>query len=213
MVKLYIADCDCLTDDKLFEKYYALADGSRKNKVDALTGEARRASLGAYALLGIALSKDGLSMGEWTFSEGGKPHFKDERLPSFSLSHSLRYALCALSDCKVGCDIQFMRPFDERILKRVLCPSELAAFRLISGEEAREYFYRAWTVKESYVKFTGEGLSRRFCDLEYRQGENGEIWLCGQRQNVSVSCLSFGQYKIACTFSGNPPYGLEQIIL
>lgn len=197
MVKLYIADCDSLKDDNKFRKYYAMADDRRRHKVDALSEDAARACLGAYALLGLALEKNGLSMGEWTYSAEGKPRFADENMPNFSLSHSERYALCALSDDEVGCDIQYMRPFDSRIAKKVMSCSELSEYGKLNGDSATEYFYRIWTVKESYVKFTGEGLASVFSDID-APSEGNPLLVCGRRQNVNIGSFSFGEYKVAC---------------
>ena len=211
MVKLYIADCDRLKDGALFDAYYARADEARRRKVDALSDGAARLSLGAYSLLAAAMAKNGFAMGEWTLSKDGKPRFSDGALPFFSISHSGKYALCALSDGEAGCDIQLMRPFDGRILKRVLTCSELAAMRALEGREATEYFYRAWTVKESYVKLTGEGLGRRLSDIG--TDGDGRILLCGEDTGVSAVNICLGDYAAACAFTGEPPAGIEREIL
>ncbi len=195
MLKLYIADCDELADGQKFNKYYSLADGVRRGKVDALCGAARRASLGAYALLGLALAEWGYGMGEWRTEACGKPRFADPELPFFSLSHSGRYALCALSDGEVGCDIQKMRPFDERVAGRIMTAGELALFRTLGGRQAEEYFYRLWTVKESYVKYTGEGLSR----LSSAQADaEGHMVVCGRMTGATASSFFLGEYAVAC---------------
>lgn len=195
MLKLYIADCDALADGQKFTKYYALADGVRRGKVDALGGAAARASLGAYALLGLALAEWGYAMGEWRTDACGKPRFADPDLPSFSLSHSGRYALCALSDGEVGCDIQVMRPFDGRVAERIMTEAELALFRTLSGRRAEEYFYRIWTERESYVKYTGEGLSRL---SSLQTDAEGYIVVGGRRTGAVVTCFLAEEYAVAC---------------
>ena len=88
---------------------------------------------------------------------------------------------------------------------------ELAAMRALDGREATEYFYRAWTVKESYVKLTGEGLGRRLSDIG--TDGDGRILLCGEDTGVSAVNICLGDYAAACAFTGEPPAGIEREIL
>lgn len=157
MTGLYLLDCDCLKDGALFAKYYSLADGERRRKVDKAADEgARRLSLGAFAALYVALLQRGISWGQWRTQAGGKPYFVGSGV-HFSLSHSGRYALCALGSDPVGCDIQRIRQVEERTVRRVLCDEEWRHYMSLSDGRER-FFFGAWTVKESFLKLTGQGL-------------------------------------------------------
>lgn len=82
-------------------------------------------------------------------SEHRKPYFKDRPDIAFNLSHSGEYAVCAINDSgrSVGVDIEEIRPIPDRVKRRFLC-----------GDCNEKEAIRRWTRRESYGKYTGEGL-------------------------------------------------------
>jgi phosphopantetheine--protein transferase-like protein len=85
----------------------------------------------------------------------GKPYFSGNQL-YFSLSHTKTMALCAVSDAPVGADCETVRPISPRVANRVLSPLELTQYR--TAIDPQDAFFRFWTMKEAWVKYTGEGL-------------------------------------------------------
>ena len=164
MTKLYWADVRALEEETLFRKLYARVNGQRKAKIDALRFPADKArSLGAGLLLEAALRDWGcsgellLSRGEW-----GKPCLAERPDVHFNLSHSGDLVLCAVSHGEVGCDVQRMDGWNPGLAERFFSPEETAwLFSLPEGERCAG-FYRLWTLKESFVKATGLGLSLKF---------------------------------------------------
>ncbi len=96
----------------------------------------------------------------------GKPHFTDPALPCFSLSHSGMYTVCAVGPSPCGVDVQihlFRGKKQEsdyllRLADRFFHPEEATHLRQCPVNEITETFFRIWTAKESYVKYTGRGL-------------------------------------------------------
>ena len=88
---------------------------------------------------------------------GGKPSFVDPRAPHFSLSHSGRFALCALADSPIGADVERIRPIKDEVARRVL--SDLEYREYLASKDPEQYFFWLWVLKESYLKLTGAGLS------------------------------------------------------
>ena len=89
----------------------------------------------------------------------GKPYFADSHL-YFNISHSQDWVICAISDVEIGCDIEKVQPANLQIAERFFCPEEyhhIAKQR--STLERNLLFYRYWTLKESFLKATGLGLS------------------------------------------------------
>lgn len=87
-----------------------------------------------------------------------KPRFADTNV-FFSVSHSGSYWACAFANAEIGLDIQRFQPcLAESIARRFFHPNE-ASWVKDRGEEA---FFAVWTAKESYVKFTGEGITDDF---------------------------------------------------
>ncbi|MCD8048728.1 MAG: 4'-phosphopantetheinyl transferase superfamily protein [Clostridia bacterium] len=83
--------------------------------------------------------------------EHGKPYVKGESI-YFSLSHSGDVLICAVGRSEVGADVEKMRE-----IKR----SERIAARCFAGEKISDErdFFKHWTRKEAFLKYTGEGFS------------------------------------------------------
>lgn len=80
---------------------------------------------------------------------GEKPRF-DKGNAHFSLSHSHGVLMLGISHSEIGVDIEKIRPVNY----------EKFSFMEADGERD---FFRKWTERESYLKFTGAGLK------EFRQ--------------------------------------------
>ena len=110
----------------------------------------------------------------WQLEEGpyGKPRFVECPDLHFSISHSGSCWCCAFSTSPIGLDIQAhgfgkgalpqeaegerLRLRMQRIFDRFFHPYE--RLWLENGGD----FFAVWAAKESYVKYTGEGMHRSF---------------------------------------------------
>lgn len=107
-------------------------------------------------LLARGLELLGLSGRERSVRRGanGKPFIPGG--PEFSVSHTQGLAVCALDGGCLGVDAERVARIPEGLMA-ALTPEERAY--VLSAESGREgRFYRIWTVKESLVKASGEGL-------------------------------------------------------
>ena len=95
----------------------------------------------------------------------GKPYFREYPQIHFNISHSGEYGACALSSVPCGLDIQEVRKIrSRRLLERVLSEEEM---KIVQSHENREReFCRFWTRKESFLKLSGEGITRPMNALE-----------------------------------------------
>ena len=92
------------------------------------------------------------------YESGGKPYL-ESRAVELSISHSGELWGCALSKEPVGLDIQLIREKGVcSVAKRFFHPEE---YRYLQ-ETGFSDFFSLWTAKESYVKFTGEGITDGF---------------------------------------------------
>ena len=89
--------------------------------------------------------------------EFGKPWISDLPQVFFSISHSEMVWGCAVSHSEVGLDLQnqYMKN-NEKLGRRFFHPEEIGWME----EHGFYEFSRIWTHKESYVKYTGVGLTR-----------------------------------------------------
>lgn len=92
-------------------------------------------------------------------NEYGKPLLLNQEGIHFNISHSGDYVVCAIGTEAVGIDIEHIKDIDFDVGKRFFSKEE---FESLSGQDEDiklRYFYRIWTLKESYMKLHGKGLS------------------------------------------------------
>lgn len=161
-MKIYVADVTN-AELKYLEEHVSEGriDRSRKYKAEI----DRRRSLGVEALLNRALQEVDPSLSvpvQLEADKHGKPHLvtlsnrteNDEpRQIEFSLSHSGSYAACVLAPVPVGIDIEKHKNDNAGVARRFFTRSECED---ITDDER---FYHYWTLKESFLKAVGQGLS------------------------------------------------------
>lgn len=90
----------------------------------------------------------------------GRPLLLEPDGYDFNVSHAGDWVVCAFADQGVGIDVEQIRPLDLTIAQRYFAPGEYAALLdKPTDAEQLQYFFQVWTLKESYVKAIGEGLS------------------------------------------------------
>ena len=78
--------------------------------------------------------------------------------------HGKDLVICAVSDFEIGIDIQEKsRMNTDRIAKKVMSSAEHKEY--LESSERQDFFYRVWVMKESYVKWTGDGITRELHSL------------------------------------------------
>lgn len=97
---------------------------------------------------------------EFDYNEHEKPFLKEYPKSHFNISHSGDYIVVAFSDCLVGIDIEKNKGNRLAVAKRFFTREELEdIFAFQDEKEQIEYFYQLWTLKESYMKALGKGIS------------------------------------------------------
>lgn len=86
----------------------------------------------------------------------GKRYFKEHPEIQFNLSHSGGFALCGIGDKPLGVDIEMVRPRRPGLERRILAPEEQTQWQ--TSSDPTRLLIAFWTLKESYCKYTGEGL-------------------------------------------------------
>lgn len=160
--KIYLTGAEPLRNPQVYARLYAAASTERKAKIDRYRFERDRLqSLCAESLLLNALQEYGYAPDTSAVRHGknGKPYLADAKGFYFNLSHSGDYAMLAVSDAEIGCDIEQIRPVGQRVMKRVLTPDEYALLEAVPEADRDARFFRYWVAKESFMKACGDGLS------------------------------------------------------
>lgn len=109
---------------------------------------------------------------DWAVGEYGKPYLKDLSGVHFNISHSGNMAMCVLHEKPVGADIELVRPPRPGLEQKIMSESERQVFSRC--DDKVKFFYRVWTLKESYMKYTGCGLGA-LGEITVLPGEAGII--------------------------------------
>ncbi len=167
----------------------------RKQKIQRykLT-ESRKQSLGAGLLLKWVLQRHGVTVEKLSYGPNGKPEAEGV---FFNLSHSGQWVVCAIGDTLVGCDVEEIAPVREGIAERFFTKNEVAYLNRFDGEQRQEEFFRLWTLKESYMKMTGEGMSLALDRFEYDMDEQPIVKRDGKPCDCHVKEYELPGYKLA----------------
>ncbi|SHJ62966.1 4'-phosphopantetheinyl transferase [Clostridium cavendishii DSM 21758] len=93
------------------------------------------------------------------YSKYGKPYVKNINNFHFNISHSGKWVVCATDKREIGIDIEEVKPIDVNIAKKIFCEEEYMEILKNDVKDRVAKFYDYWTLKESFIKNIGEGLS------------------------------------------------------
>lgn len=187
-----------LEDAGLYGRAYARATHARREKIDRYRHETvKRRSLAVDMLLQHGLHQAGLDIAQVTFghNEQGKPHLVGENI-HFNLSHSGEWAVCAIAGSEVGCDVEKITQCNMGIAERFFCREERDDIAAQPSEaEQAERFFRYWTLKESFMKATGLGMTLGLDKFRIGLGATIRVWHTVNEQTYSL-----------CEFADLPGY-------
>ncbi|MEC0094197.1 4'-phosphopantetheinyl transferase family protein [Paenibacillus macquariensis] len=140
-------------------------------------------------------------------SNNGKPYLIEFDF-DFNLSHSGIWVVCAIDETPIGIDIEEIKPIDLEIAKRFFSYNEWVHLISIPEEEKLDHFYDLWTLKESYIKNIGLGLSIPLHLISFTV--NGEDIGFENRHTSEIRYFKQyhvdDQYKLSvCAYGGNFP--------
>lgn len=166
MVEIYVAKVIETADD-IVEEFSDCRRDKIKNKKQ---GKSRAQSISAGLLLKEVLFRYGMDVKSERIGLHGKPEIEGI---CFNLSHSEDMVLCAVSKKEVGCDIEKVKEVTPRLASRFFADEENCYLNGLAEEERNGEMIRIWTMKESYVKMTGEGIQFPFTDFSViSKGQN-----------------------------------------
>jgi 4'-phosphopantetheinyl transferase len=170
----------------------------------------RRDFAAAHALLRTVLSEragrsgGGRTPSDWRFETvaNGKPVLAaDTPAPvAFNLTHTRGCVAVALTGGPpVGVDVEALdrKPAIEGLAHRYFGPSEIAWLTGAAGDERRERFFLLWTLKEAYLKATGEGIARSLHAIRFDLSPVGAVDRFTAPPGVDASDWAFNTTQAA----------------
>jgi len=141
----------------------------------------------AHGLLREALEELGVKDPMLAAAEKGKPFLVNRPELAFNLSHCRGgCAVFLMEHGHAGVDMENIRPHNPAVVRRYFSEEE-RAYVAASPDPDRDFF-RLWTLKESFVKASGEGLTYPITSVHFSLGSKGKI-LSGPKNAI------FEQYE------------------
>lgn len=209
---IYIGNIENLNLETVRAELFQEMPLQRQRRINLQKNEAdRKRSLMAGYLLLWACQEHGIELCAYREDESGKPYFAQEQnsssLFSFNLSHSGEYAVCGCStQCRVGIDIQREREMPDTMATKILCEEE---FKNLPKDAflRQQMLLRYWTIKESYCKLTGDGLSYGFpnCYVDFERKmviDCKKASTISKRRAIAIQLAYFQEYEVAAGYYG-----------
>jgi 4'-phosphopantetheinyl transferase len=158
-------------------RWRAMLDDEELARADRfLFAEDRNTFTAAHALARAVLSEaTGHPTGFWRYAKApfGKPALHPSCAVDglrFNISHTRGMVVCALArNDELGVDVEAAdRRTNFRIADRFFAPEEARLVLAAAPEERARLFFRLWTLKEAFIKATGEGLRRPLDSFSFR---------------------------------------------
>ncbi|MGF1578359.1 MAG: 4'-phosphopantetheinyl transferase family protein [Gemmataceae bacterium] len=129
----------------------------------------------AHGLLRWSLSQVvAVAPERWEFATGdrGKPKIAGPQATEslyFNLTHTRGLVACAVARQEVGIDAECLtRRINPKLAERYFAPFEQNYLKQLPASQVNREFLKIWTLKESYIKALGAGLSRGLDDFWFR---------------------------------------------
>lgn len=182
---LWMARTDLALSETLESAYLALLNDEEKARQERFIFPKHRHSfLIAHAFVRVVLSRYfPVSADQWTFEKNqyGRP---DVILPKgapnlrFNLSHTNGLAVCAVTlNRDLGVDVEDLerKGATVELAHRYFSDSEITDLKALPNERQRQRFFELWTLKESYMKARGIGLSLGLGNFSFTLGAESPI--------------------------------------
>ena len=138
--------------------YSNLKHGERK-KAETVHG---RELLKTAVLREFGIDSDTLTIAK---GEHGKPYFSDREDICFNISHSGDFVAAAVGECPIGVDVQVVKKIHYGLVNK-FCNYNEKEF-ISKSENKDRAFITLWSLKESYVKAIGKGLSYPVSEINF----------------------------------------------
>ena len=162
IAKLFIVPLNESFNSELYDTLSLSIATNKKAKLDSYKSDIDK-KLGLYAdiLVRISIYQDlNIENGDIEFSTNsyGKPFLMNNQDYHFNVSHTHNMIAVAVSNNSVGVDVEKIKEIDTRIAKRFFTKQEFSYIEKFQDNRS-ERFFKIWTKKEAYIKYTGKGLS------------------------------------------------------
>lgn len=205
-IHLWFVYFDEIQEESLLERYRnLLTEEERIQEKRFYFEKDQRRYLITRAMVRTVLSRYAqVEPGQWTFSKNayGRPEIAQHHATgdlSFNISHTQSLIVLGVTwGCALGVDTENiqLREAPVELASQYFAPDEAAAIYDLPEEIQDQKFYQFWTLKESYVKARGMGLSIPLNEFGFDLEREREIEVrINPELNDSASRWNFWQFR------------------
>ena len=133
--------------------------------------------------------------------EDGKPFIVNASGIYFNVSHSGDWVVCVVSDKQCGIDVEKISDIDIKVAERFFTQSEYAILKEKESHERKNLFFEFWTIKESYIKYIGQGLGIPLNSFEIVMKNNKYAIKSDVEKTCNVEIIDFDpEYNMAMSY-------------
>jgi 4'-phosphopantetheinyl transferase len=144
-------------------------------------------------------------------SENGKPMLSGMEGFHFNTSHAGDWVVCVFDNTEIGTDVEFVKTANLSISRSFFTEEE--HYDICNAPDPNDRFFDYWTLKESFIKHNGKGLSQALNEFVILFSENPiRVALKGKRvENVYLKQYSLDDaHKLAvCASSSSLPESIS----
>ena len=219
MAEVYGLRLDSLWERQLMDWLLGFVSDDKRERIGRFRKmeDAQRSLAGDLLARSLLCSRLKLRNDELTFTTNayGKPSLQNAADVHFNLSHAGDWVVCALDDRPVGIDVEIIQPIDLGIADRFFSREELADLHAKPAGERLDAFFDLWTLKESYMKAVGKGMSLPLDAFSIRKAASGKykVACTSEPEDYAFRVYSPEQgYKLAVCSEGYSRFGGLQIV-
>ena len=220
MASIYVSGVEDLLSGLEARHWTAGISPVQKARIERFVRESdRRRALAAEVLMRRVLSSHmGVSEGEIIVE---RDRFNKPFLPGadifFNISHSADRVACAVDTAPLGVDLERIRSVPEmmEIVTRYFSAEERLTLESCPEPGRLDCFFVLWTLKESFVKAAGKGLSIPLDSFSVRITSDGSAFLEDHPEKSKWSLYTYSvdiHYKLAlCAATSDLPRDVQQL--
>lgn len=190
--------------ENTLDKICILIDEDKKNRIQRFVNKQDKIrALIADILVRLIIMKK-LQINNKTISfkrnDYGKPYIKGYHSFYFNISHSEDYVVCVIDEKPVGIDIEKINQIEYEEISEdffSICENDYIKKSL---DNRLSRFYEVWTLKESFIKLCGKGLSipLRLFSISIDENENISLLIENEQKEYYFKTFDIDkEYKMS----------------
>lgn len=216
-MKIYVINCCKRIKEEIYNVLLGFLSVDERDRIRQFYKweDAQRALISRVMIRSLISKKFGPKISDIKIRNNrfGKPYINNEKF-HFNLSHSGDWIVCITDSDRVGIDIEEIVEVDLEEISKFFSENEQLDLMLVNKCKRSDFFFDLWSLKESYIKAVGEGLSIKLASFSIRKTSHSIHIEGGEGEYYFKQYDIDSAYKLSiCAKSQNFPEGVVLLTL